>query len=69
MVYKMFSDGFSYEREALTEWFDKGKTTSPMTNLEISSEVIENSILRDKIGNYLRDIEPFTFEQNEEMFD
>lgn len=40
-----------------------------MTNLEISSEVIENSILRDKIGNYLRDMdfEPFTFEQNEEM--
>lgn len=65
----MIPDGFSYEREALTEWFDKGKTTSPMTNLEISSEVIENSVLRDKIGNYLRDMdfEPFTFEQNEEM--
>lgn len=69
MIYKMIPDGFSYEREALTEWFDKGKTTSPMTNLEISSEVMENSILRDKIGNYLRDMDfdPFTFQQNEEM--
>lgn len=63
------TDGFSYEREALCEWFDKGKITSPMTNLAISSEVIENSILRERIGNYLRDtdFDSFTFEQNEEM--
>lgn len=32
-------DGFSYEREALDEWFERGKITSPMTNLDISPEV------------------------------
>lgn len=34
-----FIDGFSYEREALEEWFERGKYTSPMTNLDISPEV------------------------------
>lgn len=34
-----YIDGFSYEREALDEWFERGKITSPMTNLDISPEV------------------------------
>lgn len=62
-------DGFSYEREALQEWFERGKYTSPMTNLEISPEIIENAVLRERIENYLRDREfdAFSFEQNEEI--
>lgn len=63
------TDGFSYEREALEEWFERGKFTSPMTNLEISPEILENSMLRERIGNFLRDMDfdAFTFEQNEEI--
>lgn len=40
-----------------------------MTNIEISPEIIENSILRERIGNFLRDMDfdAFTFEQNEEI--
>lgn len=68
-AFHIFTDGFSYEREALEEWFDRGKYTSPMTNLEISPDVLENSILRERIGNFLRDMDfdGFTFEQNEEI--
>lgn len=64
-----FPDGFSYEKDALEEWFDRGKYTSPMTNIEISPDIIENSILRERIGNFLRDMDfdAFTFEQNEEI--
>lgn len=67
--FPLSTDGFSYEREALEEWFERGKFTSPMTNLEISPEILENSILRERIGNFLRDVDfdSFTFEQNEEI--
>lgn len=63
------SDGFSYEKEALEEWFEKGKCTSPMTNLEISPDALENSILRERIGNFLRDVDfdATTFKQNEKI--
>ncbi|XP_055313045.1 WD repeat, SAM and U-box domain-containing protein 1-like isoform X2 [Sitodiplosis mosellana] len=62
-------DGFSYEREALEGWFERGKFSSPMTNLEISPDIMENSILRERIGGFLRDMDfdAFTFEQNEEI--
>lgn len=64
----LISDGFSYEREALEEWFDRGRDTSPMTNLELSPEVIENSVLRERIESFLHDMDfdAITFEQNEE---
>lgn len=64
----MILDGFSYEREALEEWFSRGKDTSPMTNLELSPEVIENSVLRERIESFLHDMDfdAITFEQNEE---
>lgn len=40
-----------------------------MTNLEISSEVLDNSVLRERIEEYLRemDFSSFDFEQKEEM--
>lgn len=64
-----FTDGFSYERTALEEWFERGKITSPMTNLEISAEMLDNTILRERIEEYLRemDFNSFDFEQKEEM--
>lgn len=67
---RQFTDGFSYERSALEEWFERGKITSPMTNLEISSEVLDNSVLRERIEDYLRemDFNSFDFEQKEEMW-
>lgn len=43
------ADGFSYEREALEEWFERGKYTSPMTNLDVSPEVRLNPIKHNKI--------------------
>lgn len=51
----IFSDGFSYESSAITEWFDHGKNTSPMTNVEISNtELFENTKLKDQIDEYLK---------------
>lgn len=63
------ADGFSYERDALIEWFERGKFTSPMTSLEISPEVIENGMLKGRIENYHadRDFDAISFEQNEEI--
>lgn len=55
-------DGFSYERDALEEWFERGKYTSPMTNLEISSEIVTNSGLRERIEQYLHDSDFSLFE-------
>lgn len=64
----MIPDGFSYEREALEEWLSRGKETSPMTNLDLSPDVLENSVLRERIESFLRDMDfdAITFEQNEE---
>lgn len=64
----MIPDGFSYEKEAIEEWFERGKCTSPMTNLEIAPDVIENTLLRERIGTYLRemDFDSFEFEANVE---
>lgn len=40
------------------EWFEHGKTTSPMTNIEISNtELFENSKLKDKIEEYLKSLD------------
>lgn len=64
----LFSDGFSYEKEALEEWFERGKFTSPMTNLEISNEIIENVVLKERISSFLRDFDfdSFDFDANDE---
>lgn len=58
----MCEDGFSYERSAITEWFSKDKATSPMTNSVLTTtEVYENSKLKNEIERYLLklDIDPF----------
>lgn len=51
-------DGFSYERSAIAEWFDRGKVTSPMTNIELDSQdIMENARLKEKIEEYLKSMD------------
>lgn len=40
-----------------------------MTNLDLSPDIIENTLLRERIGSFLRDMDfdAITFEQNEEI--
>lgn len=48
------SDGFTYEKQAITEWFMSGKYTSPMTNLTLENTDYQlNRDLRDEIHKYL----------------
>ncbi|KAJ1280322.1 hypothetical protein BS78_04G223200 [Paspalum vaginatum] len=44
------ADGFTYEAEAITGWFDSGRDTSPMTNLKLGHcELTPNRALRSAI--------------------
>ncbi|XP_066319052.1 U-box domain-containing protein 33-like [Miscanthus floridulus] len=44
------ADGFTYEAEAITGWFDSGRDTSPMTNLKLEHcELTPNRALRSAI--------------------
>lgn len=48
-------DGFTYEEEAIKEWFAMGKNTSPMTNLPLTAlDYIPNAKLRQQIEEYLK---------------
>lgn len=48
------SDGFTYEKKAITEWFLSGKFTSPMTNAELTNtDYRSNTDLRDAIHKFL----------------
>ncbi|CAG9839076.1 unnamed protein product [Diabrotica balteata] len=50
----MCSDGFTYEKNAITEWFMSGKYTSPMTNEVLSNtDVTRNIKLRNEIYEFL----------------
>lgn len=53
----VLSDGFTYEQSAIEEWFSHGKYTSPMTNLEISPEIMENTVLRGRIQDFLNEMQ------------
>jgi hypothetical protein len=55
------TDGFSYERSAILEWFSRGKNTSPMTNMEINGGLEDNKDLKNHIDKYLKalDFDPF----------
>ncbi|XP_042433976.1 U-box domain-containing protein 33-like isoform X2 [Zingiber officinale] len=49
------ADGFTYEAEAIREWLDSGRDTSPMTNLKLSHlELIPNHALRHAIQSWLQ---------------
>ncbi|KAG5864464.1 hypothetical protein JTB14_030505 [Gonioctena quinquepunctata] len=48
------SDGHTYEKNAITEWFMSGKYTSPMTNeVLINTNFVINSSLRNAIHEFL----------------
>ena len=45
-------DGHSYERSAISQWFSKGKKTSPLTNVPIGDKLVKNETLRMMIENF-----------------
>lgn len=48
------SDGYTYEKNAIGEWFMSGKYTSPMTNEVLSNtDYTLNIELRNMIRNFL----------------
>lgn len=58
-------DGFTYEKTAIKEWFDRGKTTSPMTNEELhSKDLMENRDLKLKIDEFLKKMDFDAFDCN-----
>ena len=51
------SDGYSYQRDSILEWFARGKRRSPVTNLELGNrKIISNVSLRHAIDAYKRDM-------------
>lgn len=47
-------DGSSYERSAIESWFARGKRTSPLTNVALSTTtLVPNRALRNSIREYL----------------
>jgi hypothetical protein len=62
------ADGFTYERSAITEWFAKGKVTSPCTNQVLSHTMLRpNTELRERLDaltdcNLSHFLEYFVFE-------
>ncbi|XP_076268665.1 WD repeat, SAM and U-box domain-containing protein 1-like isoform X2 [Rhynchophorus ferrugineus] len=52
------SDGFTYEKNAIAEWFMSGKFTSPMTNTTLANtNFAPNFEIRDAIRKFLEDDE------------
>ena len=50
------SDGFSYEREAITEWLRGGQSTSPLTGAPLDhAQLVPNHALRSAIQQYVAD--------------
>lgn len=48
------SDGYTYERNAISEWFMSGRYTSPMTNeLLTTKDYVFNIELRKKIYEFI----------------
>lgn len=50
------SDGFTYEKQAIVEWFMSGKYTSPMTNEALTdTNYTPNCDLRNQIHRFVYD--------------
>lgn len=50
----MCSDGYTYEKNAISEWFMSGKSTSPMTNDQLTNtEYRFNHDLRNQIFEFI----------------
>jgi U-box domain len=51
------ADGFTYEAEAIKEWFDSGQDVSPMTNQKLAHrELIPNWALRSAILEWANEL-------------
>ncbi|XP_059435551.1 putative U-box domain-containing protein 50 [Corylus avellana] len=51
------ADGFSYEQEAIMEWLERGRHTSPMTNLRLNhTQLSPNHALRSLIEDWQNNI-------------
>lgn len=60
------TDGFSYEKSAIDQWFSRGKDTSPMTNATLSStDCMENTVLKQQIDDFLKTLDFDTFDGQE----
>ena len=45
------ADRHTYDRSAIEEWFQSGKTTSPWTNEELTTfELVSNEVVKQKIA-------------------
>lgn len=64
MTYPVIAeDGFTYEKSAILEWFDRGRNTSPMTNEELTSlDVSDNEDLKLKIECFLKTLDFDSFD-------
>lgn len=52
------ADGFTYEREAISDWFERGHETSPMTNKILPhTSLVPNLGLRSAIQEWLQALE------------
>ncbi|KAL1513281.1 hypothetical protein ABEB36_002707 [Hypothenemus hampei] len=57
------SDGFTYEKSAIAEWFMSGKFTSPMTNQILTNTDFQANLeLRNSIREFLDNIEVYNDE-------
>ena len=51
-------DGFTYEKNAIAEWFMSGKYTSPMTNETLSkTDFTQNLEIRDAIRKFIEAVD------------
>lgn len=57
-------DGFTYERDAILSWFDRGKVTSPMTNEELPNlDLVDNDEIKQQIDEFLKSIDFDSFNE------
>ena len=53
-IFDLCTDGYTYEKDAITEWMSKGNLTSPMTNEVMLNELLlPNLNLKALIQKYL----------------
>lgn len=58
-------DGFTYEKSAISEWFDRGRTFSPMTNEELNQNKLNDNVdLKYKIEEFLKKMDFDAFDVN-----
>lgn len=52
------ADGHSFERDAISDWFERGHMKSPMTGAPLpNAEVVPNHALRNAISEHVEDLE------------